>query len=89
MRHSWFGASGGNLGAEVEMEYNHMFANAIASKAKNLSQSRTITGGWNTVGIWMKQISNDTPIGYETDHIQSQKSEGFMLLHRWLLWETD
>ena len=70
MRHSWFGVSGGNLGAEVEMEYNHMFANAITSKAKNLSQSRTRTGGWNTVGIWMKQISNDTPM--DTKQITSK-----------------
>ena len=30
-------SSGGNLAAEVEMEYNHTFANdAIKSKAKNL-----------------------------------------------------
>ena len=47
----WFG---GNLGEEVEIEYNHMFVNAIASKAKNRRDS-----GWEEqVGIWMRTDAN-------------------------------
>ena len=47
----WFG---GNLGEEVEIEYNHMFENAIASKAKNRRDS-----GWEEqVGIWMRTDAN-------------------------------
>ena len=53
-------SSGGNLAAEVEMEYNHMFANdAITSKAKNLRDSEQSTGGWKAVGISPKRMPTE------------------------------
>ena len=48
MWHSWFGVSGGNLGAEVEMENNHMFANTIISKAKNQAPAQVVGTLWET-----------------------------------------
>ena len=49
-------SSGGNLAAEVEMEYNHTFANdAITSKAKNLGLKQH-TGGLKAVGIRTKRM---------------------------------